>query len=110
MKAEGKDTCTAKAPSHFRFIQLENGIRLLLVSTASSAATCGNGRNGSQKCGANLRSTSAAALDVRVGSFNDPVSLQGLCHLCEHVLFTGSETYPNESYGAFLGKEGQTDR
>ena len=65
-----------------------------------------DGRNGSQKCGINLRSTSAAALDVRVGSFNDPVSLQGLCHLCEHVLFTGSETYPNESYGAFLGKEG----
>ena len=53
------------------------------------------------------RSTSAAALDVRVGSFNDPVSLQGLCHLCEHVLFTGSETYPNESYGAFLGKDGR---
>ena len=89
----------AKASFHFRFIQLENGIRLLLVSTALPPARV-NGRNGSQKS-----STSAAALDVRVGSFNDPVSLQGLCHLCEHVLFTGSETYPNESYGAFLGMQ-----
>ena len=85
--------CTILSLVHFRFIQLVNGIRLLLVSTA--------GENG----GSGVRSTSAAALDVRVGSFNDPVSLQGLCHLCEHVLFTGSETYPNESYGAFLGKE-----
>ena len=81
---------------HFRFIQLVNGIRLLLVSTAGESGESG---------GSGARSTSAAALDVRVGSFNDPVSLQGLCHLCEHVLFTGSETYPNESYGAFLGKE-----
>ena len=88
--------CMYNTLVHFRFIQLVNGIRLLLVSTA--------GENG----GGGARSTSAAALDVRVGSFNDPVSLQGLCHLCEHVLFTGSETYPNESYGAFLGKVMQT--
>ena len=83
-----------ESPFLFRFIQLENGIRLLLVSTAAAASS------GSSRC-----STSAAALDVRVGSFNDPVSLQGLCHLCEHVLFTGSETYPNESYSAFLGRQ-----
>ena len=75
---------------HFRFIQLVNGIRLLLVSTAGE-----NGGSGG------ARSTSAAALDVRVGSFNDPVSLQGLCHLCEHVLFTGSETYPMKATGPF---------
>ncbi len=49
-------------------------------------------------------STSAAALDIRVGSFSDPPHLQGLAHLCEHVLFTGSEEYPNESYSEFLGK------
>ncbi len=30
--------------------------------------------------------------------------MQGLCHLCEHVLFTGSEVYPSESYSAFLGE------
>ena len=50
--------------------------------------------------------TSAAALDIKIGSFHDPVHLQGLAHLCEHVLFTGSELYPNESYSAFLGQRG----
>ena len=32
----------------------------------------------------------------------------GLAHLCEHVLFTGSELFPNESYSAFLGQRGGT--
>ena len=49
---------------------------------------------------------SAAALDIKVGSFYDPVYLQGLCHLCEHVLFTGSEKHPNDSYGSFLSQRG----
>ena len=46
--------------------------------------------------------TSAAALDIKIGSFHDPVHLQGLAHLCEHVLFTGSELFPNESYSGPL--------
>lgn len=49
---------------------------------------------------------SGAALDIKVGSFYDPVHLQGLCHLCEHVLFTGSEQYPNDSYSSFLAQRG----
>ena len=50
--------------------------------------------------------TSAASLDIKVGSFYDPINLQGLCHLCEHVLFTGSELFPNESYSQFLAERG----
>ncbi len=50
--------------------------------------------------------TSAAALDIKIGSFHDPIHLQGLAHLCEHVLFTGSELFPKESYSAFLGQRG----
>ena len=45
-------------------------------------------------------------LFFKVGSFYDPVYLQGLCHLCEHVLFTGSELYPNDSYSSFLSQRG----
>lgn len=72
---------------HFRYIELQNGIRMLLVSNADSQI-------------------SGAALDIKVGSFYDPVHLQGLCHLCEHVLFTGSEHYPNDSYSSFLSQRG----
>ena len=50
--------------------------------------------------------SSAAALDIRVGSFHDPGHLQGLSHLCEHVLFTGSELFPSESYSSFLAQRG----
>lgn len=45
----------------------------------------------------------AAALSVGVGHYSDPDSLQGLSHYLEHMLFMGSEKYPNENeYDAFL--------
>ncbi|KAJ2860838.1 metalloprotease [Coemansia aciculifera] len=40
--------------------------------------------------------TAAAALSVNVGSNMDPVELQGLAHFLEHMLFMGTEKYPNE--------------
>ena len=47
---------------------------------------------------------SAAAMVVNVGSFEDPpevfqnlrVKRQGLAHFLEHMLFLGSEKYPDE--------------
>ena len=45
----------------------------------------------------------AAALDVEVGSLSDPADLPGLAHFCEHMLFLGTERYPDEdSLGRFL--------
>ncbi|KAJ2074166.1 metalloprotease [Coemansia sp. S142-1] len=38
----------------------------------------------------------AAALSVNVGSNMDPVELQGLAHFLEHMLFMGTEKYPDE--------------
>ena len=73
----------------FRYIELKNSLKVLLVSDPTTK-------------------TSGAALDIKIGSFHDPVHLQGLAHLCEHVLFTGSELFPNESYSAFLGQRGGT--
>ena len=31
-----------------------------------------------------------------LGSFKDPVELPGLAHFCEHMLFLGTEKYPEE--------------
>ncbi|KAJ2461377.1 metalloprotease [Coemansia sp. RSA 2424] len=39
----------------------------------------------------------AAALSVDVGSNMDPVELQGLAHFLEHMLFMGTEKYPDEN-------------
>ncbi|KAL4499182.1 hypothetical protein ABPG72_006768 [Tetrahymena utriculariae] len=39
---------------------------------------------------------SGASLDVLVGSQQNPTEFQGLAHLLEHMLFMGSEKYPQE--------------
>ncbi|CAM9610182.1 unnamed protein product, partial [Scytosiphon promiscuus] len=40
---------------------------------------------------------SAAAMDVHVGHFSDPDDLPGLAHFCEHLLFLGTDKYPDEA-------------
>ena len=50
---------------------------------------------------------SAAALDVHIGHMSDPVSLPGLAHFCEHMLFLGTEKFPDENeYSKFLSQHG----
>jgi len=45
----------------------------------------------------------AAALSVGVGHFCDPKELPGLSHYLEHMLFMGSDKYPDENdYDAYL--------
>lgn len=49
----------------------------------------------------------AAALDVAVGNFSDPDEIPGLAHFLEHMLFLGTEKYPDEgSYNEFLSENG----
>mmetsp|Transcript_23631 Transcript_23631/g.37719 ORF Transcript_23631/g.37719 Transcript_23631/m.37719 type:complete len:1069 (+) Transcript_23631:271-3477(+) len=49
----------------------------------------------------------AAAMDVYVGHFSDPHDVPGLAHFLEHMLFLGTEKYPDEnSYSAFLNEHG----
>ncbi|KAK9808961.1 hypothetical protein WJX72_007074 [[Myrmecia] bisecta] len=49
----------------------------------------------------------AAAMAVGVGSFSDPDHVQGLSHYLEHMLFMGSEKYPDENeYDSFLTNHG----
>ncbi|XP_014470958.1 PREDICTED: insulin-degrading enzyme isoform X1 [Dinoponera quadriceps] len=48
---------------------------------------------------------SAAALDVNIGSMCDPDDLPGLAHFCEHMLFLGTEKYPEQNdYSKYLSE------
>ncbi|OQS05951.1 insulin-degrading-like enzyme, metalloprotease family M16A, partial [Thraustotheca clavata] len=50
---------------------------------------------------------SAAALAVQVGHQSDPHNLPGLAHFCEHMLFLGTQKYPEEtSYKTYLSAHG----
>lgn len=62
----------------YRLVRLENGLEALLIqdSTVDKAS---------------------AALSVNVGSFADNEKFYGLAHFCEHLLFMGTEKYPDES-------------
>ncbi|WNO59956.1 insulinase family protein [Rheinheimera sp. MMS21-TC3] len=50
---------------------------------------------------------SAAALSVGVGILQDPMSQQGMAHYLEHMLFLGTERYPDtKGYSEFMTKHG----
>jgi insulysin len=66
----------------------ENGLRVLLVSDPASLE-------------------GGAAMTVRVGATSDPDAIPGLAHFCEHMLFLGTQQYPQEdSFEAFLSSNG----
>ncbi|QSX34965.1 insulinase family protein [Shewanella avicenniae] len=65
----------------YRFITLSNGIKTLLVSDMDATQA-------------------AASVAVNVGHFDDPVSRPGMAHFLEHMLFLGTEKYPDA--GSFL--------
>ncbi|XP_048458054.1 nardilysin [Rhincodon typus] len=58
----------------------------------------------------NSEKQAAAALCVGIGSFSDPDDLPGLAHFLEHMVFMGSERYPDENgFDAFLKRHGGSD-
>lgn len=72
----------------FRAFALDNGLQVLLVSDPKM-----------QK--------SAAAMDVAVGSLEDPWDALGMAHYLEHLLFLGTEKYPDvDGYNEFLAANG----
>ncbi|RCU48907.1 insulinase family protein [Corallincola holothuriorum] len=72
----------------YRYLTLENGLRVLLAEDPQATK-------------------SAIALAVNVGHFNDPFERQGMSHLLEHMLFLGTEKYPNaEDYQKFISTHG----
>jgi insulysin len=74
--------------SESRTLVLDNGLRVLLVSDPDL----------------NL---AAASMAVGVGSLMDPEEVQGLAHFLEHMLFLGTEKYPDEGeYTEYLARNG----
>ncbi|MFD1621078.1 insulinase family protein [Thalassotalea marina] len=72
----------------YQNIKLQNGLKVLLVHNGET-----------QK--------SAAALAVNVGHFSDPCHRQGLAHFLEHMLFLGTEKFPDGSeYQKFISQYG----
>ncbi|MEM7691790.1 MAG: insulinase family protein, partial [Pseudomonadota bacterium] len=60
----------------YRYIVLDNGLRALLISNPQTPKA-------------------AASLDVEVGSGDNPKDRAGLAHFLEHMLFLGTEKYPD---------------
>ncbi|OGG97824.1 MAG: hypothetical protein A2508_02465 [Candidatus Lambdaproteobacteria bacterium RIFOXYD12_FULL_49_8] len=72
----------------YRSITLENGLTALLISDPKA-------------------DRSAAALSVQVGQMQDPPPRQGLAHYLEHMLFLGTEKFPDpDSFGRYLSEQG----
>lgn len=74
-----------------RYIKLDNGLKCILVSDPESTK-------------------GAAALSVHIGAAMDPKDRPGLAHFLEHMLFMGTEKYPNENeYSEFISQNGGYD-
>ena len=72
----------------YRLVTLDNGLQTLLVSNPSTAKA-------------------AASLDVLVGSGDNPADRDGLAHFLEHMLFLGTEKYPDPAeYERFITEHG----
>lgn len=75
-------------PREYRYLVLDNRLRVLLVSDPAS-------------------DKAAASLTVQRGSFHDPVEFPGLAHFLEHMLFIGTQKYPEvDGYQQFIDAHG----
>jgi len=75
-------------PLEYRIVTLENDLTALLIRDKDALK-------------------SAASMVVHVGSLKDPVEYQGIAHFLEHMLFMGSEKYPDQAeYTKFVGANG----
>ncbi|MFB9887688.1 insulinase family protein [Balneatrix alpica] len=69
-------------------LTLANGLQVLLISDPAT-------------------DKSAAAVDVSVGSADEPDALPGLAHFLEHMLFLGTDRYPQAGeYQSFISRNG----
>ena len=72
----------------YRLHTLPNGLSVLLISDPDAVK-------------------SSVALSVAAGSFDEPAEFPGLAHLLEHMLFLGSEKYPQAGdYAEFVNQSG----
>jgi secreted Zn-dependent insulinase-like peptidase len=72
----------------YQTLTLDNGLKVLLVQDLDSKK-------------------SAASLTVNAGHFDDPSDRQGMAHFIEHMLFLGTEAYPDPGYfSQFINQAG----
>ena len=72
----------------YRIVTLANGLTALVISDPET-------------------DMAAAALSVSVGQFSDPPDREGLAHFLEHMLFLGTEKYPDvDGYREFISSHG----
>lgn len=72
----------------YRHLTLDNGLQVLLVSDAEAEKA-------------------AASMSVRIGSFDNPEGREGLAHFLEHMLFLGTDRYPEPGeYQTFISEQG----
>ncbi|KRW82825.1 peptidase M16 [Marinobacter sp. P4B1] len=75
-------------PNEYRYLELDNGLRVVLASDPAA-------------------DKAAASMNVAVGSGNDPEDREGLAHFLEHMLFLGTEKYPDPGeYQQFIRSHG----
>ncbi|QTF93286.1 insulinase family protein, partial [Halomonas sp. BM-2019] len=88
------EAITPKVSPHdtrdYRVVTLENGLTALLVSDPEA-------------------DKAAASMNVSVGSAQDPDDLAGLAHFVEHMLFLGTEPFPEaDAYQGYISRHGGT--
>lgn len=80
-----------KSPSdkrNYRYLKLDNQLSVLLISDPATEK-------------------SAAALNLNVGANQNPIDRAGLAHFLEHMLFLGTEKYPQAGeYQEFISQHG----
>ena len=75
-------------PNEYRYLELDNGLRVVLASDPEA-------------------DKAAASMNVAVGSGDDPADREGLSHFLEHMLFLGTEKYPDPGeYQQFIRSHG----
>ncbi len=72
----------------YRYLELDNGLRAIVVHDPET-------------------DKAAASLDVAVGHGSDPVGRDGLAHFLEHMLFLGTDRYPEAGeYQSYIKDHG----
>ncbi|MCE0556385.1 insulinase family protein [Motilimonas sp. E26] len=84
-------TTLLKSPNDkkdYQFLTLTNQLKVLLIHDPKA-------------------NSAAASMAVNVGHFHDPIKRQGMAHFLEHMLFLGTEKYPQSGeYQRFINQHG----
>jgi protease-3 len=87
-KKNSKPIISENDSRDYATLHLDNGLDVILVSDVTS-------------------DKSAASLSVGVGMLKDPSTQAGMAHYLEHMLFLGTEKYPDTAeYGKFMSNNG----